>query len=136
MQGKTRGHSLNEGSLEFPNSLYSLEMPCFSKLEICWLKFFSSNSNIYVRTALFACVQYYLCVRNLIYVRSMLFNLRCDNKRPPSLYTYYFGDIWTPLPVSPRYFLAPPPTLFHIGVLLHIFCFSLQLWGNVSIFEV
>ena len=48
----------------------------------------------------FPCVHYYLCVHNLIYVRPMLFTLRCQINVPPA---YYFWEIWTPSPLLATY---------------------------------
>ena len=56
--------------------------PALTNSKYVRVKISNSNSNIYVRTALFACVQYYLCVYNVSYVRSMLFTLRCQISVP------------------------------------------------------
>ena len=93
------------------------------------------NSNISVCTALFSCVQYILCAYNVMYVRSMLFTLRCQLNVPLA---YYFWGIWEPYS-PPRYFFGPILhayqflsemytkkltfiSQFHIGVLLQIHC--------------
>ena len=63
-----------------------------------------SDSNIYVRTALLACMQYYLCVQNLVYSE-------VPNKCPPSLPAYYFGEIWAPSPLLITYLDLQPRLL-------------------------
>ena len=104
--------------------------PALANLKYVRVKNSNLNSNIYVRTALFACVQYYLYVFNVIYVRSMLFTLICLINIPLLIIFGKFED------------LPPPPRLsfstilqnvylknltfirqYHIGVLLQNLCY-------------
>ena len=105
------------------------------------------NSNIYVRAALFSCVQYNLCAYNVMYMRSMLFTLRCHLNVPPSL--LFLGNLRT-LPFLPRNLCGSIPLAYqffsnmytkkltfipqyHISVLLQS---HVNLWERLYIWSM
>ena len=107
--------------------------PALANLGYVRVKISDMNFNIYVRTALFACVQYYLCGYSAIYVRSMLFTLSCQIN---VLLQIIFRKIEDPLLPPPSSYRLSISTIFqdvcykkltfirqyYIGFLLQIFC--------------
>ena len=111
--------------------------PALANFLISEFKIFDLNSNIYVRTALFACVQHYLCACNVIYVHSMLIILRCQINVPLLIIIGKFEDQGhSSLPPprvinfhnSPRCILKKLTFIrqHHIGVLFQILCILLE----------